>query len=66
MNLSRKLLAVPAAGAAVLMMTAAPALASSSAWEGMGELQPVPVNDAPGSGSAMITLDGTTLDFTLA
>lgn len=65
MKISRKFLAAPAAGAAVLLMAAGPALAAGHT-EGMADLQPVPVNDAPGSGSAMITLDGTTLDFTLA
>ncbi|MFK5584740.1 MULTISPECIES: CHRD domain-containing protein [unclassified Serinicoccus] len=67
MNLSSKLLSVPAAAAAVLLLAAGPALASTTgSGEAMADLQPVPLNDAPGSGSAMLELDGTTLNFTLA
>lgn len=69
MNISSKLLTVPAAATAVLLLAGAPALASttgSGAGEAMADLQPVPLNNAPGSGSAMIEVDGTTLHFTLA
>ncbi|ANS79156.1 hypothetical protein SGUI_1760 [Serinicoccus hydrothermalis] len=46
------------------MLAGAPALAATG--ESMADLQPVPLNGAPGSGSAMIEMDGTTLHFTLA
>ncbi|WP_202879782.1 CHRD domain-containing protein [Ornithinimicrobium pratense] len=63
MNISRKMLALPAAGAAVMLLSGAPAMASTGS--SMADLQPVPLNDAPGSGSAMFEVDGTTLHFTL-
>ncbi len=63
MNISRKLLAVPAAGAAVMLLSGAPAMAS--AGSAMADLQPVPLNNAPGSGSATLEVDGTTLNFSL-
>lgn len=67
MNISRTFLAAPAVGIAALLLTGAPALASSAdTGSVMGELTPVPLNDAPGSGSAMIEVDGTTVSFTLA
>ncbi|SOC56077.1 CHRD domain-containing protein [Ornithinimicrobium cerasi] len=65
MKLSRTFFALPAAGAAVLLMAGAPALAASTG-SAMADLQPVPLNDAPGSGSAMFEVDGTMVDFTLA
>ncbi|WP_380169538.1 CHRD domain-containing protein [Jannaschia sp. R86511] len=67
MNISRTFLAAPAVGIAALLLTGAPAMASGSdAGSVMGELTPVPLNDAPGSGDAMIEVEGTTLSFTLA
>ncbi|MFN2319050.1 MAG: CHRD domain-containing protein [Dermatophilaceae bacterium] len=67
MHISRSILAAPAIGIAALLLTAAPALASEhTSGTAMGDLQPVPLNDAPGSGSAMVEIDGTTLSFTLA
>lgn len=67
MNISRTFLAAPAVGIAALLLTGAPALASGAgSGSAMADLQPVPLNDAPGSGSAMLEVDGTTLDFTLA
>ncbi len=67
MNISRTFLAAPAVGIAALLLTGAPALASSAeAGSVMGDLKPVPLNDAPGSGEAMIEVEGTTLSFTLA
>lgn len=67
MKISRRLVAAPAVGIAALVLTGAPALAATSgSGSAMADLQPVPVNDAPGSGSAMVEVDGTTLSFTLA
>ena len=65
MKISRTFLAAPALGAAALMLVAAPAMASDTGSV-MGELTPVPLNEAPGSGSAMVEVDGTTVSFTLA
>ncbi|WP_299518860.1 CHRD domain-containing protein [uncultured Serinicoccus sp.] len=66
MSLSRKLLAVPVAGVA-LLLAGAPALASSSeTGAAAAELQPVPLNDAPGLGAAVLEIDGTTISFGLA
>lgn len=62
MNLSRKFLAVPAASAAVMLLAGAPAMASTS--DSMAELQEL--NNSGGTGSAMLEVDGTTLNFTLA
>ncbi len=67
MKISRTFLAAPAVGIAALLLTGAPALASGSdAGSVMGELDSIPLNDAPGSGTAMVEVDGTTLSFTLA
>ncbi|MGJ7439748.1 CHRD domain-containing protein [Aquipuribacter sp. MA13-6] len=67
MNIPRTFLAAPAVGIAALLLTGAPALASSAeSGSAMADLQPVALNDAPGSGSAMVEVDGTTLSFTLA
>lgn len=67
MHISRSILAAPAVGIAALLLTAAPALASNhTSGTAMADLQPVPVNDAPGSGSATLEVDGTTLNFSLA
>lgn len=63
MNISKKFLAMPAAGAAVMLLSGAPAMASTGS--AMADLQPVPLNDASGSGSAMFEVDGTMLNFTL-
>lgn len=67
MKLTRRALAVPAAGFAALLLAAAPAAAATSTdGSAQADLQPVPLNDAPGSGSAMVEITGTTLGFTLA
>lgn len=67
MNISRTFLAAPAVGIAALLLTGAPALAASADNDSvMGNLTPIPLNDAPGSGDAMVEIDGTTLSFTLA
>lgn len=71
MNIPRTFLAAPAVGIAALLLTGAPALASDvgsteTSGTAMGELTPVPLNDAPGSGTATVEVDGTTLSFTLA
>lgn len=66
MNLTRSIFAIPAAGLAAALLAAAPAMAASTTGSAQGELTPVPLNDAPGSGSAMIEVDGTTVSFTLA
>jgi CHRD domain len=60
---TRTALVAPALGLAALLAAASPAAAATST---QGDLQPVPLNDAPGSGSAMVEIDGTTLSFTLA
>ncbi|WP_336922206.1 CHRD domain-containing protein [Aquipuribacter sp. SD81] len=61
-----RLLTVPAVAGAALVLAAAPALASSTAsGSAQADLQPVPVNDAPGVGQAMVEVDGTTLSFML-
>ncbi|WP_202976994.1 CHRD domain-containing protein [Ornithinimicrobium flavum] len=64
MHISRTLLALPAAGAAVMLLAGAPAVAATGS--AMADLQPVPLNDAPGTGSAMFEVDGTMVDLTLA
>jgi hypothetical protein len=67
MRISRQLVAAPALGLAALALTAAPALATTDGGgTAMAELRPVPLNDAPGSGSLMVQLDGTMLSFELA
>jgi hypothetical protein len=67
MHIPRTFLAAPAVGVAALLLTGAPALASGSdSGSAMADLQPVVLNGAPGSGSAMVEVDGTTLSFTLA
>ena len=67
MKISRSFLAAPAVGTAALLLTGAPALASSAdAGTTMADLESIPLNDAPGSGSATVEVDGTTLGFTLA
>jgi hypothetical protein len=66
MNISRKILALPAAGAAAMLLVAAPATAATAEpGSAMADLQPVPLNDAPGSGAAMFEVDGTMVNFTL-
>ncbi|MFK5690068.1 CHRD domain-containing protein [Ornithinimicrobium sp. LYQ92] len=60
-------MAVPAAGAALVLLAGAPALASTSEpGAAAAELLPVPLNDAPGSGAALLEVDGTTVTFALA
>lgn len=67
MHIPRTFLAAPAVGIAALLLTGAPALASSTdSGTAMADLQPVPLNDAPGSGSATVEVDGTTVSFTVA
>jgi hypothetical protein len=67
MHIPRTFLAAPAVGLAALLLAGAPAAATSGdTGSTMADLQPVPLNDAPGAGSAMIEVDGTTLSFTLA
>lgn len=67
MSIARTALLIPAAGFAALLLAAAPAMASTSgSGSAQGNLDPVPLNDAPGSGSAMVEVDGTTVSFTLA
>lgn len=63
----RRSLVIPAAGFAAALLAAAPAMATTAtSGSTQGELKPVPLNDAPGSGSAMVEVDGTTVSFTLA
>ena len=64
---THRALVIPAAGIAAALLVAAPALAAESGSGSVqGTLKPVPLNDAPGSGSAMVEVDGTTVTFTLA
>jgi len=65
MNIPRTFLAAPAAGFAALLMMSAPAMAAESG-SAQADLESIPLNDAPGSGSAMVEIDGSTLSFTLA
>ncbi len=64
MKLSRTLMAAPAVGFAAVLLAGAPAMAATGS--GQADLKPVPLNDAGGSGSGMVEVDGTTLSFTLA
>ena len=67
MSRTRRALIIPAAGITAALLTAAPAFATSTdSGSAQADLTPVPVNDAPGSGSAMIEVDGTTISFDLA
>lgn len=67
MNIPRAFLAAPAVGIAALLLAGAPAMADShDSGSAQADLQPVPLNDAGGSGEAMVEIDGTTLSFTLA
>ncbi|MFC5381602.1 CHRD domain-containing protein [Aquipuribacter nitratireducens] len=61
---TRLAVAAPAAGAAALLLAAAPALASGTNGSAQADL--APLNDSGGTGSAMVQVDGTTLEFTLA
>lgn len=61
---TRTVIAAPAIGLAALMFSAAPALAAEGSAQ--ADLQPIVVNGADGSGSAMVSISGTTLTFTLA
>ena len=62
--MKRAALAAPVLGLAALLASAAPAAAAEGSAQ--GDLTPVPLNDAPGTGSAMVEVDGTTISFTLA
>jgi len=64
MKIPRTFLAAPAVGFAALLMMSAPAMAAESG-SAQADLQPIPLNDAPGTGSAMVEIDGSTLSFTL-
>jgi len=66
MNRTRRALVIPAAGFAAALLACAPAFASTAgSGSAQADLQPIPLNDAPGSGSAMVEIDGSTLSFTL-
>ena len=67
MRSTRRILIIPAAGIAAALLAAAPALAATAdSGSAQANLTPIPLNDAPGSGSAMVKVDGTTVGFTLA
>ena len=61
---TRAALAAPVLGLAALLVSAGPALAADGSVQ--GNLTPIPVNGVDGSGTAMATVSGTTLTFTLA
>ena len=61
---TRTALAAPALGMAALFAFAGPAAAADGTAN--ATLAPVVVNDAGGSGKAMVEISGTTLSFTLA
>lgn len=64
---TRRALVIPAAGIAAALLAAAPAFATTDdGGSTQATLSPIPLNDAPGSGTAMLEVDGTTVSFTLA
>lgn len=63
-NTTRLAMTAPALGLAGVLLAAGPAAAATGSAQ--ADLQPIPVNDVDGSGSAMVEVDGTTLSFTLA
>lgn len=67
MHICRKFLAAPAVGVAAMLLTGAPATASTpESGSAMADLQLVFVNDASGSGPATLEVEGTMLRFSLA
>lgn len=62
--MKRAAVAAPALSLAAMLALASPAAAADGSAQ--GDLTPVPVNGVEGSGEAMMTVEGTTLSFTLA
>ena len=62
--MKRAALAAPALSLAAMLAMASPAAAADGSAQ--GNLTPVPVNGVEGSGEATMTVEGTTLTFTLA
>ena len=63
-TITRTAVAAPAIGLAALLLAASPAAAADGSTQ--ADLTSIPLNDAPGSGTAMVEVSGTTLSFTLA
>jgi len=62
--MKRAAVAAPALSLAAMLALASPAAAADGSAQ--GDLAPVPVNGVEGSGEGMLTVEGTTLSFTLA